>query len=642
VPKATRKDDAATNRQTAPVDADEVSFVPNDTSDWSGSVDPGTVADALDQLASTGGGGGSSDTYKTVTGDTGSTVASGEDTLNVEGGAGIETTVTSDNVEVAQTSTLFIVGAAGSGGTTVSDKNYEAGTSPASKVLTDFDCDGDSLTIDVEADAGAGATVASGWQPAVTVYGPGGESHAVTLSQIDDTRRFEGTATFSAADQDGTFYATSADGGRSQDVAYDRLEDPPVCSSATWGQYDGGWTGSEYPTSPDTGAQTAVKSGDTIDIQFTLDSSATNIQVTSSGASSSTQNFGGSYSSGTNYIEGVTCGSASGSQVFTIKANRDGGTYGATTNTDSISMDQTDHSYTSVHNHVFSPVDNFALGSGDSCTADVQITNWAAGDYAEYTSSEVSITSDTTYAETKTYTYASGSYRDSGTNVTLTSRRKANGKQDSTTYLIKICNRSPVLTVSGATARLRSRASGGDKTYGITLSCNNELKDTPTLARDAADDGDALPGLSGSEPDKTWTANIAIGEEDTKNTGANSHTWTGISAEDGAGNTVSSITTNPDYTVGGFEERDVAMARFDQYNAIGTMVSNKNNASLLNCEVPEYGKTLTYVGSVTPTTDGFTITDSSGNFDADGDYVRCLDSNIYDAAAYTMRISEDA
>ncbi len=37
-------------------EAHEVPFAPSDATDWSGSVDPGTVGDALDQLASTGGG----------------------------------------------------------------------------------------------------------------------------------------------------------------------------------------------------------------------------------------------------------------------------------------------------------------------------------------------------------------------------------------------------------------------------------------------------------------------------------------------------------------------------------------------------------------------------------------------------------
>jgi hypothetical protein len=36
----------------------------------------------------------------------------------------------------------------------------------------------------------------------------------------------------------------------------------------------------------------------------------------------------------------------------------------------------------------------------------------------------------------------------------------------------------------------------------------------------------------------------------------------------------------------------------------------------------------------------FTIVGSGGSFDPDGDYVRCLDSNIYNAAAYYMDVEE--
>jgi hypothetical protein len=55
-------------------------------------------------------------------------------------------------------------------------------------------------------------------------------------------------------------------------------------------------------------------------------------------------------------------------------------------------------------------------------------------------------------------------------------------------------------------------------------------------------------------------------------------------------------------------------------------------------------KELAYVGNATPgQVDKFTITDSGGNFDADGTYVRLLDTDFINLGLpYTLRISEDA
>ena len=56
----TQNQDRAGDGSTPGLDASQLPFHPATASDWTGSVDPGNVADALDQLASTGGGGGAS------------------------------------------------------------------------------------------------------------------------------------------------------------------------------------------------------------------------------------------------------------------------------------------------------------------------------------------------------------------------------------------------------------------------------------------------------------------------------------------------------------------------------------------------------------------------------------------------------
>ena len=558
--------------------AKETSYQPSTPGNWIGP--PTDVAEALDELASTGGG--------------------------------------------AASSVVFITDATGAG--TISNKSYLANTVPADKILTAFESDDDDITVTVEIDV-----ISDDWQPAsVTLSGAGATPVVVNKqdwTQVDNSRRFTATANLTDADTTGTITATMSDGDTST-VAYTRAADPPIVSSATWGQYtDPAWSGGEYPTDGETGLQTAVKSGDTVDIQFTLDSDATNIQVLNTGASSSTQTFGGAYSAGVNYIEGVVCGSRSGAQVFTIKANRDGGTYGATTATGNITMDQTAHAFNTIHNQVFDPVGNFALKSGDDCTGDVEITNWSAGnDVIAYASSEVTISAPTAYTEAKTYTYLAGTYTDSGTNVTITSRRKANGKQTTHSYLIKICNAAATLSLTPASTATRWRSkTGGDNSDTITITSNYELKSL-TCTRDPADDGDALGAWSGSPPDKTWTNTLTVGEEDTKNVGAAVYTWAGILATTGSGLTTAAIGTNPTYVIGGFEERTLDPAPYATLAAIGTMVTNEDNAANLIATRVGVGS-LEYVGNDTvPQAGKYTIADSGGSFDADGDYFLWLDT----------------
>ena len=442
---------------------------------------------------------------------------------------------------------------------------------------------------------------------------------------------------------DALYDVRTTDGkAQSADFDYTRgLNAPEILTAA--------WNGT-YPTSADTGLQTAVKSGDVVTVAGTVDTHATSIQVTNAGASSTTQNFNDDYSSGAFSIS-VVIGSRTGSQQFSLRANKDGGAYGSTfTTTDSpaIVLDPNSHSYGSAI-AFFEGAGDFAL-SADAAHNDVtvqrSITNWVSGDYVLWSSSQVSIASPDVYATSKVHTYSSGSYNDSSNNVTITSRRKANGKQSTLNYLVKIANATPILTIcaNGNCASPITRfvsKTGTDKTYAIQLNCDQELRATPTLTRDAGDAGVvALPALSGTAPDKTWDATLTVKETDPKNFGTDTHTWSGVMATNGAGRITVGITTNPNYAIGGFDERELNLANHQEYAAIGTYATNKANTSLIVCRVDQYGVTLTYVGSVTPTSNGYTIVNSSGTFDADGNYVRVLDSAIYDVGAYDVQILE--
>lgn len=541
---------------------------------------------------------------------------------------------------------VFITDCGNAGDGTITNQTYlSPDTEPSNKVMTGAESDDDTITITAEIHC-----MGKDWQPTSVDLYRDDSPLSLTINRADwtqlDDRVFQVQFTVSDATADATYHVQTSDGKKSGDFAYVRGLDPPEILTAAWnGTYP---DCDDSPAYLDTGTQTAVKDGDVVTVTGTVETHATRITVVEYGATAghgSDQHFDDDYSSG-NFSIQVTIGSGSGSKQFRLKANKDGGAYGSTldtTDSPAISLDQDGPSFGSYTTDGFTPADNWALASGDSCNANCTISNWSAGnDLIKYTSTEVTITADTTYAASKTATYASGSYRDSGTNVTIEARRKANGKYGSKTGLVKIANVAPVLTMSGATSRLRSSAAG-DQNYALTLSADQELKDTPTCTRDAGDDGDALGAWSGSEPDKTWTNILVVGEEDTKNTGASSYSWAGVSAHNGAGIEVTAITNNPDYTIGGFAERDVAVSKFDEWGPIGTTVSNKDNSNKLVMEYVGIGSG-TYVENTIddPGSRKFTICDASGNFDADGAYIRCLDSNIYDAVDYTMRIEETA
>jgi len=537
---------------------------------------------------------------------------------------------------------IFVTAFGNAGTGTVWAETYlSPDTEPTNKILTGGESDDATMTLTAEIH-----TLGDVWQPVSVDLFRSGSALGLTVlraawTKIGD-RLFTVTFTVTDASSSLTYHVETSDGKMSGDFAFVRGLDPPLMTSAAW---DGTYPSAPgSPASLDTGIQTAVKSVDTVTVTGGVETHATRITVESFGATSASQNFDGDYSSGTFSII-VTIGSDTGTKQFRLKANKDGGAYGSTfdtTDSPAILLDQVAHSYTTFAASAFTPVSNFALKSGDSCTGTSTIGNWTASDKILYNFDDGTIASETVYVAAKTYSCTGGTYTDTGTNVQIDSRRKANGKGGTSqkTGLVKIANVAPTLTLTGATARLRSKT-GADKTYALTLTGSQELKDTPTCVRDATDDGPAMGTWSGSEPDQTWTNTLTVEEDDTKNTGASNFSWEGIIATNGAGTIVAVIGTNPNYTVGGFEQRDIAIAKFDQFDPIGTMGTNLDNPNKLIAEYVGIG-TAVYVTNTTddPGSRKFTIVDGAGVFDPDGSFVKCNDSNIFDVIPYTIRIEE--
>lgn len=520
--------------------------------------------------------------------------------------------------------------------------DWVSGTDPSSKVVESVESDSTSLTVFVEVDGGP-----FGWQPTVTVNG-----EAVTLSRIGtQARRFSGSVAIAMA-ASGDITVLCADGGGY--VAPFTLLVGPAITGAVFDTHPDN-TGGD-PLCPD--AQTQVSDDDTVRITGTMDSGATTVYVKNAGASSTLQNFS---VSGTSFDILVNVGSRSGAQSCTLYAKDGSGAQGDdfTIVANTVTLDQTYPTFGS--DSIVYPANQLALKASETCNVTLACTNYDATDTVSYThngTGEVSIPSSTTYATTKNGVQRTGgTYRDTGNNYRLlVTRTERNGRAASGYASIWIANVAPPLTVAitGSPARLRSKT-GADKTYTVTLSSSHYLIDYPSIpamARDAAggDDGPALPSLSGSSPDKTWTATMTIEEDDAKNTGASSYSWLSVSAYGPAGLQATTITTNPTYTVGGFEERDINFAGDPSYPreiAIGTQVSDKDNPNKL-VAYDHLSQLLTYVAGTdgnpvsTPVSLSFTITDGAGNYDHDGTYYYWLDDDaLYSATAGATHTLEE-
>ncbi len=532
---------------------------------------------------------------------------------------------------------VFITGATGSG--VISNKAFEANTIPANKVLDSFSSDNDDITINLEMHV-----LSNAWQPEdVIVSLPSATSATVTKdnwTQVDDSRVFTATANIADANTTGTITATMSDG----DIAtcdYTRELDPPLVLTAVIDNHSTTTGGDAHCPA----AQTQVKENDTLDISGTTEAHADEVYVLDSDVTNG-KGLQGPFAvvasawSGTINVGSGTDATA----IYVCYAKVTGGDAGANKNsTENVDLNQIIPTFSAAV--ITYPGTQLAIKDAETVTVTITHTNIEVGDtylYSDNATGELTIPNTTTYVAGKANVARNvGDYRVSGTNYDLViTRTTKNGASATKNTTVKISNNAPTLTMTGATNRLRSQV-GDSQSYPLLITSDFQLK-AFDCERDGADDGPAFAGAwtgSGSG-DTTWTENIFVEEDDTKNVGAAEHTYANILATGLSEKTTNTIGTNPNYTIGGFETRDVSFLAFEEYNAIGTMASNKDNANKITCEIVGV-KGLTYVGNTTPAADKFTITDSGGTFDADGDYVRLLDADFIGLGlAYDLRIEE--
>lgn len=498
---------------------------------------------------------------------------------------------------------------------------YVSDTSPSNKVVATSSSDQNDITVYIEVDGGV-----EGWQPSVDINGT-----AVTnLSRMGSySRRFSGSAaiTMSASGD----ITVTCDDGSTYTIAHTRASGPEI-TAASFGSYPG--------------SQTAVKSGDSIHITGTCDTDTAEIFVKNAGASSSLQNFPGDYSGGTFDIT-ITVGNASGSQTCTLYAEDASNNAGGDYETDnSITLDQT---YPTIPDPSVSyPASQAALKDSETADATSTITNAGASPTYLYSctqGTELSPANASTYEATKTWTRTGGTYRDDddADNARITVTRAENAATTTRNFLIEIANTTPTVKVASNTdyegagqALGRLGSDDGTNNYRdhyVYLNSNQKILSAPDATNGLVAPLGTWQGSWSKQNDHSYRRQLRIADGDILQGGqaANNYSWTSCEVINRAGKTATSVTTNPDYSVGGFQDRTLTIPAWTNREAdIGVYVVDTSNLTCENLSKggggPNGGTVFTFDNSPgegsTPDdeTDKFCITNGSDVVDDDGQY----------------------
>ena len=499
---------------------------------------------------------------------------------------------------------------------------YVSGTSPANKVVASSSSDQDSITVFIEVDGGPG-----GWQPFVTVN----NLEVTNLSRLGSySRRFSGSKAITMSET-GTITVACGDGGGPYTISHTR-ETGPEITLAEFGSY------------PD--SQTACKAGDGIHITGECDTDTAEIFVKSAGASSSLQNFPGDYSGGKFNIT-ITVGSASGSQTCTLYAedasNNAGGDYETDNN---ITLDQT---YPTIPDpSVEYPASQEALKDSETADATGAITNAGASPTYLYEctqGSELSPANASTYEEVKTWTRTGGTNRDDddSDNARITVTRSENGAQTVRNFLIEIANTTPTVKVASNTdyegagqALGRLGTDDGTNNYRdhwVYLNSNQKFLSAPDGTDGLVAPKGTWQGSWSEQSDHSHRRQLRVADADILTGGqvANDYSWTSCEVKNRAGKTATSVTTNPDYSLGGFQDRTLTIPAWPNREAdIGVYVVDTSELACENLSKggggPNGGTIFAFDNSPgegnTPDdeTDKFCITNGSDIVDDDGDH----------------------
>ena len=272
-------------------------------------------------------------------------------------------------------------------------------------------------------------------------------------------------------------------------------------------------------------------------------------------------------------------------------------------------------------------------------TESAVVTNTASGfDQIEYSSqsNELNISNSTNFEGQKTVAYNSGNYNISSNNFQVKATKTSNGAVIIANSNVKIANSPIVLSIQNLASTLDSSASG--MTDDFTLNGTQNFLSIPSLSTDPSQNpASSLSIISSGTNQSSNTFRITVKDVDQKG----QFNWQ-ASSFNLANIPTTVITNNANYNLAGFQPRDIIAdpnSLAQGLAPIGTTVSNTSNLVFENVSKggsgPNGGTMFTYksyadgiqLGPNYNEIDQFTVCDSNGITDSQGDYVFNLDQD---------------
>ena len=398
-------------------------------------------------------------------------------------------------------------------------------------------------------------------------------------------------------------------------------------------------------SSPNLIGTTDLKGGDTVNVEVEIDikdvaADTIQIKVLDSGISDGSQTSFSNYDSVlvldniykyTVPVKVTGSNARNGDQSVIIQARNSFGVLSAeytSDNTASVDNVGPSISLTSISY----PAGQQAIKSTESATVTHSISDY---DSVVYNSpnGELTIANTSAFEANKVCSYNSGGYNISTSNFEVTATKTTNGMVSSDTEVVYIANTPMTLTISGLASKLIS--SSGGQNYNFSLNSNQNYNAPPTLSIDPAQTN--ASSLTHTSQSTTGSNSFRINVTDSDTKGI--FTWQ-VSAFNLAG--IETTTVSPStYNIEGFNSRDI-FASPQSLSAglapIGTSVTDPNNVDLENTSEggagPNGGTIYTYKSIANGTqldftfdfNNQFTVCDSSGITDSNGDHIFNLDA----------------
>jgi len=367
--------------------------------------------------------------------------------------------------------------------------------------------------------------------------------------------------------------------------------------------------------------QTEVKQGDVVPVSGTISNDATSIHVLNAGVSGDQRNLTldpeDSAGPGLRSFSGsVVVSGRSGTLAAQVVGVNMLGTEGDPFSSNTIVLNQTSPSIGNIARSY--PNGQQAIKGSESVDVTINISDADIYDYQVATG--LSIDSPTSYAATKTITRSSEDiqYSVNSNVLTVTATKQSNGAVSTRSFAINVVNTAPSASLAflGGHTRLRTDANG--ETYTLQITPNQPLLRAPDSLEAAANAGEFTGNWSKSG--ENYRHNFTVDDADLRGV----HSWGNFTITGLSGIQASTITAGSTYEIGGLKSRIIVMPALAQYAPIGSSISDFSKVRAAYVGADE----LTRQTDLSQVVKGFTIVNSAGEYDPNGDHIFLNDGNF--------------